>query len=66
MKSLFLFGVVSMIILSSCGMPSTNNTAPAAPVPTIPDVQYPTSQQDTPATKFCTDRGGVVSIEPVG
>lgn len=52
-----------MVILSSCGTQSVNNTAPSVPTPTVPEVSYPTSQKETPATKFCTEHGGKVSIE---
>lgn len=61
MKKILFVGVVSTLVLAACvAQPST--PAPTKPVPTIPEVNYPTSQKDTPATKFCTDNGGTVSV----
>lgn len=64
MKKLLFIGVVSTLTLASCiNQPSSPSPTQNKPVPTIPEVNYPTSQKDTPATKFCTDNGGTVSVE---
>jgi putative hemolysin len=62
MQKFLFIGIVSTLILASCGA-NTSAPTPAKPVPTIPEVNYPTSQAETPATQFCVSRGGTVSVE---
>lgn len=62
MQKFLFIGVVSTLVLTSC-VTQPSSPAPTKPVPTIPEVNYPTSQKDTPATKFCTDNGGTISVE---
>ncbi|MDD2693559.1 MAG: DUF333 domain-containing protein [Candidatus Gracilibacteria bacterium] len=72
MKTRILLGIATLFILASCTLgsqkvPPANPPMPTAPSgASIPDVTYPTSQSDSLATKFCTSKGGSVSIESSG
>ena len=62
MKTRVLLGVAALLLLASCTIgsekvPPANPPMPLAPSGSpVPDVNYPTSQSDTPATKFCTSK----------
>lgn len=62
MKTRVLLGVATLLILASCTLGSQKVPPANPPMPTapsgaaVPDVNYPTSQSDTPATKFCTSK----------
>ncbi len=65
MKTVTLIGFVSVILLASCS-PSQQNVNNAPVGQKVPVVNYPTTQAETPATKYCVSHGGTVSVEDVG
>lgn len=62
MRTIFvLVSLVTLGFLASCTTNQSSDVHAHANTPS--DVQYPTSQKDTQATKFCEDKGGEAVVE---
>jgi len=53
--------IFTSLVLASCG-----DNPPVTPGATHTGSNYPTSQENTPATQYCQAQGGVVSVENNG
>ena len=67
MQKITFLGCIALplLVLASCTAPS-NPTTSQTGTTTHTGTSYPTTQQNTPATQYCEQQGGVVSVENNG